>query len=140
MKFLLRFFITLFVLVFAGNGQLDAHSYVSDTNTTLYKTLENIGKVRCDATVNNETSFMRSSHYFEPDNSKLRATDNEGEEEELNHTSKKSLQLNSYHIAIFFNNVLASFYHDDKKHIPATDSLFHFTSYKRYIAFRVIRI
>ncbi|MFD2602138.1 hypothetical protein [Flavobacterium suzhouense] len=140
MKFLSRFFITLLVLVFAGNGQLDAHSYAASTNTTLYKTLENIGKVRCDVTVNNETNFMRSSRYFEPDNSKLRATDNEGEEEELNHTSKKSLQLNGYHIAAFFNSVLASFYHDDKKNTPATDNLFHFTSYKRYIAFRVIRI
>ena len=124
----------------AGNGQVNAHPYTQNTDGAIVKHLENIGKFPSDATVSNETNFMRASHYFGPDNSKLRATDNEGEEEELNHSSKKSLQLNSYAIAAIFSNVLASFYNNVKKNTLATEHLFHFTSYKRYIAFRVIRI
>lgn len=140
MKFLLKFFISLCVFLLAGNGQLDANTPNENTNESIVRSLEKVGKASLEVRVNNETTFMRSSHYFEPDNSKLRATDNEGEEEELNHSSKKSLQVSSYFIAALFNNVPASFYNTIKKSLPASEHFFHFPSNRRYIAFRVIRI
>ena len=140
MKFLLRLFISLCVFLLAGNGQLSARAHYENTNESIIRSLEKVGKASLEVTVNSETTFMRSSHYFEPDNSKLRATDNEGEEEELNHPSKKSLQVSGYFFAAFFQNLLVSFYETGKKGLPVTEQFFHFASNRRYIAFRVIRI
>jgi hypothetical protein len=140
MKFLLRLFISLCVFLLAGNGQLSAHTHNKDTNESIIRSLEKVGKASLEVTDNSETTFMRSSHYFEPDNSKLRATDNEGEEEELNHPSKKSLQGSGYFFAAFFQNLWACFYDTGKKGLSVTEHFFHFASNRRYIAFRVIRI
>lgn len=139
MKFLIRFLISLTVFVLTGYGQLDAHTHNEGNSDTIVKNLDRVGNVNVDI-VSHGTNLMRSSHYFEPDTSKIRATDNEGEEEELSQTSKKSSEISSYFIPSFFNNVPASFYHYVKKSLPFTEHFSHFTSYRRYIAFRVFRI
>ena len=137
MKFLVRFFITLFVFL-AGYSQLDAREHKDHAG---YSPMKNLVESENATFVNalfEETPVFSSTHSLETESYKLRATDNEGEEDEM--SSKKIVDFNHYFIANINAQAPVFFYRNDKKCIPSGEHFFHFSSYRRYIIYRVIRI
>jgi hypothetical protein len=139
MKFLLRFFISALVFLLSGYGQMHANS---DRESINCASIENLQKSNAilDLVQNSETTTFKALHSYEQADSKFRATDNEGEEDELSSGSKKSLELNNYFTIAFSAKLPVSFYHHVKKSLPVSELFINFSSYRKYIVFRVIRI
>jgi len=138
MKFLVRFFITLYIFL-AGFSQVDAREHKDHAGYSPIKNLIKSENAVCVNALFEESPVFTSTHSLQAENYKFKATDNEGEEDELS-SSKKSLDLNTYFVTNFNAQAPVSFYHADKKCVPASEHFFHFSSYRRYIIYRVIRI
>jgi hypothetical protein len=138
MKFLVRFFIALSVFMLTGFGQLHASAH-KDSKGVLLEKSENLKEQYIDALLNGHPSIVKSSHYFQPDNSSIRATDNEVEEDELS-SAKKYLDANKYFSVSLFDQSLVNLSHSIKNNLFFNKHFFPLSSYRRFIVFRVIRI
>lgn len=137
MKFLVRFFIALSIFLLTGFGQLHANAHTNTAAASIEKS-DALHK-HIDALVNGQPSIVTSSHYFQPDNLKIRATDTEVEEDNLS-SAKKCLEASKYFTAALFDHSSVQFSHSIKKSIFSNKPFFNFSSYRKYIVFRVIRI
>jgi hypothetical protein len=138
MKFLVRFFIALSFFMLTGFGQLHANAHKNAKSVLVEKT-ETLQKQHIDVLLNGQPSIVKSSHYFQPDTYKIRANDTEGEEDELS-SAKKYLEINKYFNVAFFDQLSVHFSHSIKKSLFINKHFFHFSSNRRFIIFRVIRI
>jgi hypothetical protein len=135
-----RFFIPLVVIIFSGYGQLFAGNLVSSRDSFSLKSTI----VKTDFTIDNQVdldvfTYTTDQPFSGKMNFKLRATDNEVEEDEQI-SSKKELISNNY-FAAFFQPIegLTCFTTLKKK---ATYSTFIHTFFpcKKYVLFQVFRI
>lgn len=138
MKFLVRFVIALSVFLLTGFGQLHANAYNDTARPSIDKS-ENLRKEYIDALLNGQPSIVKSSHYFQPDTYKIRANDNEGEEDEQSSAKKYSV-VAKYSNAALFDQSSVELSHSIKKNLFFNKHFFHLSSFRRFIIFRVIRI
>ncbi len=137
MKFLVRFFIALSIFLLTGFGQLHATAH-KDASAAVIEKSDNLHK-HIGALVNGQPSIVTSSHYFQPDTLKFRATDTEVEEDNLP-SAKKCLEASKYFTTALFDFSSVQFSHSIKKSLFYTKHFLNFSSYKKYIVFLVIRI
>jgi len=137
MKFLVRFIVALSVFLLTGFGQLHANADRS-TAASINKS-ENLKKEYIDAFLNGQPSIVKSSHYFQPDTYKIRANDNEGEEDEQLSAKKYSV-VAKYSNAALFDQSSVELSQSIKKNLFFNKHFFHLSSFRRFIIFRVIRI
>lgn len=138
MKFLVRFVIAASVFMLTGLGQLHANAHTENKNTSVEASID-LQRQYMDALINGQPSIVKSSHYFQPDTFKIRATDNEVEEDELS-SAKKYLDVNKYFIAESFDQSYIYFSNTVKNSLFSHKHFFHLSSFRRFIIFRVIRI
>jgi len=130
------FFVGLWILLLSGYNQLYAHE--DQTACIAVKNTESSDH-SIFSTVQNDHSFIIKSALSskEKENDKIDPT--EDEDDKLI-SFKKYLENNNYFITFFCPQTQGCFYHCIKKCLPVCKQFFYFSSCRRYIMFRVIRI
>ena len=142
MKLLFRFFISLYVFLLSGYGQLHAATTYKDC--VCYSQIYNLdGTIHTSltTTLQDTDCLIYKSALSQKDkvDDKIENSDNEEDENELIGL-KKFLDVNKYFITAFGGQASGYSHHDIKKSMPSCKLFSNFTSYKWYIIFRVIRI
>ena len=138
MRLLFRIFITLYVFLLSGYGQLDVHA---DNNAISLSSEKNKEITQSHLAVlqnDNTLTFLSVNSLLEKENLKFRATDNEDEEDDLN--SFKLLALHNCFTSVFYGQVPGYFCGRYIKKGFTYSKLFSYFSSNKYIVFRVIRI
>jgi len=89
-----------------------------------------------------DASYFRSIPYrthTERQNDKIVVTDNEGDDEELV-SYKKYLEINNYFTTALYAQTLGYSHRYVKESLPQSKPFSYFSSYRKYIVFRVIRL
>jgi hypothetical protein len=125
----------------SGYGQLNAHAYQDCVCYTSIKSLENLD-AKFDTVQNDGVdAVIRSVFPLLTQNDKIDVTDNDNEDETNKISSfKKYLETNKYFTTLFNTQTPQYFCHCVKKRLSVFKNSFNFSSYRRYIIFRVIRI
>ena len=139
MRLLFKIFISLYVFLLSGYGQLDAHADNNPLSLTSSKSTENFGYSHSSTLQNDKfCTFLPVNSFAEKENLKFRATDNEDEEDDL--SGFKYLAINNCFTAVFYGQVSGYFCCRYVKKGLTYSNLFSYFSINKYIVFRVIRI
>ena len=142
MKLLIRFFIALYIFLLSGYAQLHATGMYKDCvcNSHIYN-LD--GSIHAGLSVSLQDAdcltYKTALSKKDKVDDKIDTSDNEEENDEQV-SVKKLLDANKYFVIAFGGQTSGLFYQDIKKSLPSCKLFSNFTSYKRYIIFRVIRI
>lgn len=137
-KLLFSFFLALSALLFTGTSQLHAHEYNDTINEFAVKAaaVSDHSEI-ANMLLNQEWQMKTSSTFIEK--AKSHTLDNEVEEDSLN-GGKKFTSLDKYFSSFYFTQIPGFFCQHCKNGLRSSLQFFHFTSSRRYIVFRVIRI
>lgn len=139
-KLLIRFFLSLCILLLSGYSQLYAHTYQDCICHSSKKILLSPEHASFGAVQNNQTLLLKSaSSITENENSKLVATAFECEDEE-SISFKKFLENSNYFTTVFHALVFGFFCLFLKKRLLSSKHSIYFSSYKWYLLFCVFRI
>lgn len=136
-KLLFSFFLALSALLLTGSGQLHAHEYNNDINEFAVKA--------AGVSDHSEITNMLLSQEWQVESStvvvksKSHTLDNEVEEDSLSGGKKYSV-LDKYFSTLYFTQIPGYFCQQCKNGLRSGAQFLHFSSYRRYIVFRVIRI
>lgn len=138
-KLLIKFFLPVIILLLSGYNQAYAKAYedcICLNQTKTFFTPDQLDECTVKDTPAMHVKFTQSD--VEELNDGIDTTDSENEDDNL--ASKKLVPAHKYSAAVF--NIQTPEYTDlqSKKGFNNFKHFFHFTSYRRYIIFRVIRI
>lgn len=141
---LTRFFLMLFVVLLGGQGVLNAHPYQGHNGYALDKNAESLAlQFDFGFSQDYDASYFKSIPFrtqTEKQNEKFVVTDNEGDDEELV-SYKKYLEINNYFTSALYAQTLGYSHRYVKESLPYySRPLSYFSSYRKYIVFRVIRL
>ncbi len=141
---LTRFFLMLFVVLLGGQGVLNAHPYQGHSGYALGKNAESLAlQFDFGFSQDYDASYLKSIPFrtqTEKQNEKFIVTDNEGDDEELV-SYKKYLEINNYFTTALYAQTLGYSHRYVKESLPYySRPLSYFSSYRKYIVFRVIRL
>lgn len=141
---LTRFFLMLFVVLLGGQGVLNAHPYQVHNGYALEKNAESLAlQFDFGFSQDYDASYFKSIPFrtqTEKQNEKFVVTDNEGDDEELV-SYKKYLEINNYFTTALYAQTLGYSHRYVKESLPYySRPLSYFSSYRKYIVFRVIRL
>ena len=142
-KTLIKYLLSLCILLLSGYGHLSAHAYKESTFYAPLKNLQGSAQVSFDFVKNDQTFIIGSSSSgTEKENCIIEATDiKENEEEEYELISfKKHLASSNFFTAIFCALTFGYFYCTFKKILPFWNRLSYITSYRWYVVFQVFII
>lgn len=140
-KLLIRFFLLISVLLIGGYGKLYPHAYQNSISHSSVKST--IQKAEYDYFGNFQsddiTTIKSPSSHELKSNEDLHATDNEVEEDET-FSFKKYLELSNFFTTVLYAQLLGFFFLLTKKSLLINRHFSYFSSCRKYIVFRVIRI
>jgi len=140
MKFLVRFFISLFIFLLAGYGQVYAHTSQDTMNYAAIKSLsEPKHSVLADFIKSRDINVKADISALSKVNDKVDASDNEDEDEKPI-SIKKLLDNGNYYTTVFNTQTPGYFFSNVKKRLTNFKPFSSATSQRKYILFRVIRI
>ena len=137
-KLLIRFFLSLCIILLSGYSQLYAHTYQDGIRHSSIKALlksehAGIGKLQ------NTQALPHKFSSSVTENLKLSVAEIEEEDDELV-SFKKLLEHSNYFTAVFYALVFGCLGLFLLKRLPAGKHALYFSSFKLYLLFRVIRI
>lgn len=138
-KLLIKIFLPLFILLLGGYSQAYANVYndcICFTQTANVTTPAQLNLCTVKDSPALHVKYTQTD--LEELNDRIDTTDSENEEDEF--SGKKLSQLHKYCATVFSIQAPEYSYRTLKKGIPQCKHFSYFTSYRRYIIFRVIRI
>ena len=139
MKFSIKIFLSLYILLLGGYGQIYAKAYNDCICYSSSKTINWSEQPTVDSEQNTQTLITKSGHCItENEESKLRATDNENEDDDQ-FSLKKYIETGNYFAVTFYGQLPGYFFNYTKQRLPYCRHFSYFSS-DTYLKLRVLRI
>jgi hypothetical protein len=139
MKFSIKFFLSLYILLLGGYGQVYAKVYQDCVCYSSSKTIDWSEHASVDSDQNDQTLITKSGHCItENEEYKLRATDNENEDDDQL-SVKKYFEACNYFPSDFYGQLPGYFFSYTIKRLPHCKHFSYFSS-DTYLKLRVLRI
>ncbi|MDV6167320.1 hypothetical protein R1T16_02720 [Flavobacterium sp. DG1-102-2] len=133
-----RFFLTLYIFLLSGYGNLHAHTQANMCPESV-KNLEATEHISLVTLIDDNTHIVNCTPTIK-ENNKVVISDNEIEDDETS-SSKKSLEINKCFTLLSFSHSARDIISYTNNGIPAINkNISYFTSHRWYIIFRVIRL
>ncbi|MCF8714811.1 hypothetical protein JM658_08220 [Joostella atrarenae] len=138
MKLLLRFFISLSIILISGYSLLFANSNQQQGSISKIDSIEN--SAPSGVTLIQNAKFFKDCFFshFEKKEHKFEIVESEVEEELT--VYKKNAELNTFVGSTLYSLALLAFFPFPKKHLFHCKKFSNFLSYRLYVIFRVFRI
>ena len=135
-----KFFLTLYIVLLSGMGQVYAHSFEKNTFSAPSKNRLTTGFNSLDNVMQDNSLVIKRHSSGKENNLIFEETDKEEEEDEHD-TNEKHLEGGNYFIALFDNAIIGSYSDDfDNLGLYSNEQITYTASCGKYIVLRVIRI